>query len=390
MKTSKATRDQLKRHNRQLLLRAVYSGAADTRSALAAISGLAKPTVSDLTAEMIDEGLLMEIGPGESTDSGGKRPTLLRFVPDARQVIGISLDNGRAFGVLSNLAGQISAQHYAELDSIQGEEAVRLLEEVINGLIAQLDAPLLCIGVGVPGVVESAAGLVRHSPPLGWIDLPLADRLALLYQVPVHIGNSAELTALAQFAFGINGEDHTRRLVTILISNSVEVGITLDRVAYHQGGDLSSLCIALPGAMGEAHTAPLDAFIGWKAVQARMAALRQLHPGSNVPETGFTYLDIRHSAAEGDRAARQLCEELAASLAQVFAWVIALLQPDHVSLAGPIVNLGEGFLSEIVTRAGAIISPELTRAVVFSLAYSGNLSAIGGAALALQNELGIL
>mgnify|MGYP005849639909 CR=1 FL=1 len=389
MKTSKATRDQLKRHNRQLLLRAVYSGAADTRSALAAISGLAKPTVSDLIAEMIDEGLLMEIGPGESTDSGGKRPTLLRFVPDARQVIGISLDNGRAFGVLSNLAGRISAQHYAELDSTQGEEAVRLLEEVINGLIAQLDAPLLCIGVGVPGVVESAAGLVRHSPPLGWIDLPLADRLSPAYQVPVHIGNSAELTALAQFAFGINGEDHTRRLVTILISNSVEVGITLDRVAYHQGGDLSSLCIALPVATGEAHTAPLDAFIGWKAVQARMAALRQLHRGSIVPE-GFTYLDIRHSAAEGDRAARQLCEELAGSLAQVFAWVIALLQPDHVSLAGPIVNLGEGFLAEIATRTGAIISPELTRAVVFSLAYSGNLSAIGGAALALQNELGIL
>lgn len=248
MKTLKATREQIRQHNRQLLLRAVYTGLADNRAALAAETGLAKPTVSDLIGELIDDGLLEESGRGRSTDSGGKRPTLIRFVPNARQVIGVSLDNGRAFAVLSNLAGQVIAQHYDELNTAQGEEAAEILTEVINGLIAQLDAPLLCIGVGVPGVVDVASGVVTESSPLGWYDYPLVEWLTEQYGVPVYTGNSAELTALAQYGFGLSNDDDTSKLVTVLITNSVEVGITLDGTAYHQGAT-SARCTTATASM---------------------------------------------------------------------------------------------------------------------------------------------
>lgn len=380
MKPLKATRENLRRHNRQLLLRAVYTGLADNRAALAQETGLAKPTVSDLIGELIAEGLLVEGGLGESTESGGKRPTLIKFVPDARQVIGVSLDNGRAFGVLCNLAGLVMAQHTAELDGAQGDEAQAVLTDVINGLIAQLDAPLLCIGIGVPGAVDTASGMVLESHPLGWQRLALAERLAAQYEVPVYTGSSAELTALAQYAFGLNGDDQTRNLVTVLVTNSVEVGITLDGVTYHQGGDISAL-----RAVDR-----LDALIGWTAVQQRAADLRRQYPASTLPETGLTYMHVHYSAVNGDPAAQQLCEELAGHLAQVMGWIIGLLRPDHVSLAGPIVNLGEGFLQRVVAKTEAMLWPEVVRPVVFSLAYSGNLSAIGAAALALHRELDIL
>lgn len=385
MKSLKATREQLRRHNRQLLLRAVYTGLADNRAALAQETGLAKPTVSDLIGELIEEGLLVEGGRGVSTDSGGKRPTLIKFVPEARQVIGVSLDNGRAFGVLSNLAGQIAAQHYAELDGAQGDEAGAILTDVINGLIAQLDAPLLCIGIGVPGVVDTLNGTVLESPPLGWTNRHLADWLAGQYSVPAHTGNSAELTALAQYAFGLNGDTATRNLVTVLITGSVEVGITLDGTAYHQGGDISG--------MHAAHLAVprrLDALLGWPAVQRRAAELRRDYPGTQLPETGLTYVHVHYCAANGDPAARQLCDELSTHLAQIMGWVVGLLRPDHISLAGPIVNLGEQFLENVIRKTEAMLWPEVVQPIAFSLAYSGNLSAIGAAALALHRELDIL
>ncbi|MBI5667854.1 MAG: ROK family transcriptional regulator [Chloroflexi bacterium] len=380
MKPLKATRENLRRHNRQLLLRAVYTGLADNRAALAQETGLAKPTVSDLIGELISEGLLVEGGLGESTESGGKRPTLIKFVPEARQVIGVSLDNGRAFGVLCNLAGQVVAQHMAELDGAQGDEALAILTDVMNGLIAQLDAPLLCIGVGVPGAVDTASGVILESYPLGWRRLALAERLSAHYEVPVYTGSSAELTALAQYAFGLNGDDQTRNLVTLLVTNSIEVGITLNGVTYHQGGDISALRAA----------DRLDALLGWTAVQQRAADLRRQQPNSTLPETGLTYMHIHYSAINGDPAAQQLCEELAEHLAQVMGWIIGLLRPDHLSLVGPIVNLGEGFLQRVVAKTEAMLWPEVVRPVVFSLAYSGNLSAIGAAALALHRELDIL
>jgi len=382
MKPLKATREQIRQHNRQLLLRAVYTGLADNRAALAAETGLAKPTVSDLIGELIAEGLLVESGRGESTDSGGKRPTLVRFVPNARQVIGVSLDNGRAFGVLSNLSGQVIAQHYDELENAQGDDAAEILTAVINGLVAQLDAPLLCIGVGVPGVVDVPNGVVADSPPLGWTNYALVERLAQQYHVPVYTGNSAELTALAQYAFGLNSDDDSSKLVTVLVTNSVEVGITLDGTAYHQGGDISGLCA------GGAER--LDHLLGWPAVQARTAELRAMYRESLLPENGLTYMHIHYGAMNGDPAAQQLCDELSTHLAQIAAWIVGLLRPNHISLAGPIVNLGEAFLNQVVAKTETMLWPQVIRPVIFSLAYSGNLSAIGAAALALHRELDIL
>lgn len=389
MKPLKATREQIRQHNRQLLLRAVYTGLADNRAALAAETGLAKPTVSDLIGELIDDGLLVESGRGESTDSGGKRPTLIKFVPNARQVIGVSLDNGRAFAVLSNLAGQVIAQHFDELDDCRGDEAATVLTDVINGLVAQLDAPLLCIGVGVPGVVDTRRGEVIDSPPLGWYGYALAERLSQQYEVPVYSGNSAELTALAQYAFGLNSDEDSGNLVTLLVTNSVEVGITLEGTAHHQGGDISALRGDISG-LDNALSARLDHLLGWPAVQQRVTELRLDAPNSLMPESGVTYMHVHYAAINGDDAAQQLCDELSTHLAQIVAWIVGLLRPNHVSLAGPIVNLGEPFLAQVVAKAEALLWPKVVEKVTFSLAYSGNLSAIGAAALALHQELGIL
>jgi DNA-binding IclR family transcriptional regulator len=58
MNARKATRTQLRRHNRLLILRAIYAGEADNRAALAQATGLAKPTVSELVTELIESGLV--------------------------------------------------------------------------------------------------------------------------------------------------------------------------------------------------------------------------------------------------------------------------------------------------------------------------------------------
>ncbi len=385
MKPLKATREQLRRHNQQMLLRTIYYGLADNRAALAQETGLAKPTVSDLIAELIDEGLLIESGRGESTEGGGKRPTLIKFVPDARQIIGISMEANQGFGVLSNLNGQVLAQHTADFDSAHGESAVLLLKDVINGLLAQLDAPLLCIGVGVSGLVDTDSGIVRQSDHFGWNDLPLQTILRREYGVPVYVGNTTELTAIAQFAFGIERDDEARNLVTVRVSRGVEVGVAWGDAAYHHGGSIDSLSLRDGNSIR-----PIETLLSWEAVQQRAEGLRAAFPDSRLPARDISYLHIRYAAANGDRAAAQLIGELTDLLAQVMAWVIALLHPNHISLAGSIVNLGRPFLDAVAERTEAYLSPRLVSAVTFSLAYSANLSAIGAVAHAIQMELDVI
>jgi predicted NBD/HSP70 family sugar kinase len=390
MKASKATRGQLRSHNRQLLLRAVYSGLADNRAALAQETGLAKPTVSDLISELIDEGLLVEGGHGQSTDSGGKRPRLLEFVPDARQVIGISLSADLVSGVLANLGGQVYAEHYADLNGAQGQQAIAILQETINGLVAQLDAPLLCVGIGVAGAVENAAGVVQHAPYLGWRDLPLASILSRDHGVPVYVANSTELAAMGQYMFGT--AESVQSLVTIVINDQVGIGLALNGAVYHSGSDIGSLQVSRPGPAGgeSRHGGNLETRLGWCHVRRRAAALRREFPGSMLPADGLTYLHIRRAAASGDPAASILQEELAGDLALIFAWAIALLRPDHVSLAGSIADLGESLLSQTIAKLDQLLVLDVTGEMTFSLANSSNLVALGAVAHTLQKELGLV
>jgi predicted NBD/HSP70 family sugar kinase len=383
----KATRQDLKHHNRLTLLRAVYDGTADNRAALAQVTGLAKPTVSDLIGELIAEGLLEESGHGESTEIGGKRPRLLAFVPASRQVIGVSLDTQRVMGVLSNLDGRVIAEHYALLDGASGDRVVTILSEVIGGLMAQLDAPLLCIGIGVPGVVDSEGSTVEHAAHLGWRNLPLGERLSAAFDCPVYVANDTELTALAHYAFGGQDIRSVHNLMTVLVNSTVEIGVAVQGTRYHHGGDIGGLRAALPT---QHDRQPLETHLSWQAVQQRTLTLRADYPQTMLPETGLSYLHIRRAAAHDDALALALLDEIAGVLAEVVGWGIALLQPDYVALAGGIVDLGDLLLVRLRAKTRALLPPEQVERVTFSFAEGSNLSALGAVALAIHNELDIL
>ena len=373
VKSSKATRGQLREHNRQLILRSVYLGAATSRAALAQETGLTKPAVSNLVEMLIAEGFLIEEGFGESTDSGGKRPRLLRFMPDARQVIGVWINQQTILGVLTNLDGEVIASHFADLPSIDLIEGdvMGVIIGVINGLIAQTHAPLLCIGVGISGVVDSD-GVILHAPRFGWTNYALSDPLSKRYDVPVHIANSSELTALAQYTFGKVGD--ISKLVTVVISNGVGVGAVLNGTANHLGSEIGHLLV---------EGKPLQSVLGWQSVRERISENKEL-------DQDISYLKIRFAAEQGDQAALDLNEELASHVARIFAWVIALMRPDHLSLAGAISDLGEGFLNVVIAKTRLLVLPELVERITFSADDTPNLAAIGAAARSIQMELGLV
>lgn len=389
---NKATHRQLRQHNQQLVLRAIYDGVANSRAALAQETGLAKPTVSELIGELIEAGLLVEEGRGHSTRGGGKRPRLLKFVPQARHVIGLSINDDHVIGGLSDLNGQVVAWHCVPLDGAHGDAVIEVLSAAINGLLAQLDAPLLCMGVGVPGVVDAEAGVVQYAPHIGWRDVPVARLLQQRYRVPVYLANSTALMAMAEYVYG--PADQVACFAAVRVGASVGVGLVINGAIYHGGGEIGHLRL-------EAHS-PVEAspdvagrlitFLGWPYVQQRALALRRAQADSLLPAdaASLSYLHIHYAAVNGDPAALALRDELSQSLAQVFAWIIGLLRPDHVSLAGPIADLGEPFLGQTIAYARALLLPELVERVTFSLSTSPNLVALGAIAQALHLELGLV
>lgn len=379
MRSLKATRGQVKQHNQGLVLRLVYNNIVNNRAALAQKTGLTKPAISSLVAELIEAGLLNEEGYGESTDSGGKRPRLLQFVPSARQVIGLSIHKDHARGVLTHLDGHVIASHAADLpDTEQPEIILARLITIINGLVAQLSAPLLCIGLGVGALVDEA-GQIQYAPSYPWQYPDLGEALSAHYQAPVYVSNNTELAARAQYAFG--KMDQVERLVTILVDNGVGVGLVAQDGMYAMGAEIGHL---RPSPVS------LDEQINWYAIRARAENLAQKYGSDYLGAGKLTYLRLYHAANHGDDAALQVMGEIAAALGQVFAWALAMLRPNHLSLAGDIADLGESFLEMVLDHTRQMILPELVEMTAFSCDSTANLIAIGAAAKSVQLELGLV
>ena len=101
----KATRQQTKNHNSQLILKTIYDAGEISRADIARATHLTRPTVSSIVAELIEDEFVIETGLGSS--AGGKRPTLLSVDHENHQLLSVDLGSHEFRGAVINLRGDI-------------------------------------------------------------------------------------------------------------------------------------------------------------------------------------------------------------------------------------------------------------------------------------------
>jgi N-acetylglucosamine repressor len=221
----KATRQQTKEHNRKLVLQKIFEHEAISRAEIARITSLTRTTVSEIVNALLSEGLVSEVGIGES--QGGKNPILLSLEEDSRHLIGLDLAHSEFRGAIVNLRGKIRTKITQPVNDRCGEDAVQLVFQILDQLIAASDRPLVGIGVGTPGLVNTNTGLVLNAVNLDWHDLPLSRMLVDRYHLPVYILNDSQAAALGEFTYG--GEHKVEQnLVVINARHGLGAGIIIN------------------------------------------------------------------------------------------------------------------------------------------------------------------
>lgn len=162
----RATHQATRAFNQRLVLRAVHDRSPLSRADLARLTGLTRTSVSDLVGTLIDDGLIEAVGRGRS--SGGRSPILLRVAPDGRHLIGLDLGEGEFSGAVVNLHGEILSSMRLPVDGRTGDAAVELVQILVDALRADVRCPLLGIGIGAPGIIDTGTGTVRWSVNLDW------------------------------------------------------------------------------------------------------------------------------------------------------------------------------------------------------------------------------
>lgn len=391
----KATHQQTRLINQQLVLRTLYDQEAVSRAEVSRLTGLTRTTVSDVVDGLLEAGLAEELGPGQST--GGKAPILLRVPDDARQLVGIDVGDSRLTGAVVNLRGEIRRRIEVPLDGRDGEMALTRLDALIEELVAAASAPLLGIGIGTPGLVDTASGTVRWAVNLDWRDLPLGARLGDRWQVPVHVANDSHAAALGEHTFG--GHPPGESMVVVKVGRGIGAGIVIGGQLYAGEGS---------GAGEIGHTAIADNYrpcrcgsVGCLETLASTRAIvqraRELAP--HAPESvlhaaapsDLVDLDALVEAfAAGDDLAREIVTDAARHLGRTIGSLIGTLSIHRVVLVGEMTRFGEPWLTAVRREAHRSALAILADATTIDIGrLDEDLVVLGAAALLMTRELGL-
>jgi predicted NBD/HSP70 family sugar kinase len=309
---------------------------------------LQRSTVSEIVEVLTTEGLIEEIGEGEST--GGRRPTLLQLRTAGAMAIGVNITPTYTTVATSDLAGRLVEQQAFLTDP----NPQRMLDQIVETIRKfSANAAIEGVGVSIPGLVDPETGRVIFVPYFQWRDLPLAEMISKRTGLRVTIDNDANAVALAELWFGRPEVSAARDFIFVLVADGVGTGIIFDGQVYR----------GVRGAAGEfghmivGSNAPVLCSCGnddcWEAFASERAAsarYQRLTGAISAPDFGT----LIKRALAGEREAETALTETARYLAIGISNLVVGFSPEAVIVGGAITQawfLIEKTLTEKIERS---------------------------------------
>jgi predicted NBD/HSP70 family sugar kinase len=186
---------------------------------------LQRSTISAIVDSLKAEGLVKEVGEGEST--GGRRPTLLRLRTAGPIAVGVSITPTRTIVATSDLAGRVIEQEEFLTDPIWNLSAQRIIASVKH-FSNQPNSSIEAVGISIPGLADPETGCAIYVPYFKWRDLPIEQIISDGTGLPVIIDNDANSVGLAELWFGRPEISDARDFILILVAEGVGSGIIID------------------------------------------------------------------------------------------------------------------------------------------------------------------
>jgi predicted NBD/HSP70 family sugar kinase len=321
-----------------------------TRGDLRELTGLAKPTTSDVLRRLQDAGLAKVVG----RTSGGPGPNAEVYAvnPDAAYTAALSV-RARDFSIATavcDLTGTVRARREIPVDT-QPDNPVQAVADAIQAACRQARIPLRRLDqvhIGVPGSYDERAESIRYVDVPGWAEPGLVAEIRAKLRTEVSVDNDANLAAVAERSRGMAGDADSFVLLWLGeegLGLAIDLGGTLLRGARGGAGEIGYMPVGLPAHGDEGGPAAVHDFHDLVSGQA----VRELARRHGI-EAATGHGAVSTAAGLGN-AARGFMDELAIRIAVGLAAVIAVLDPPLVVLAGDVGQAGGPPLAAAVMAA---------------------------------------
>jgi predicted NBD/HSP70 family sugar kinase len=378
---------------RQQVFECVRAAGLIPRVQVAKDLGVSPASVTTITSELIDAGLIEEVAVPRDGDAGRGRPAVALGVrAGACRVAGLKLSDREHTAVVVDFAGNLLADDV--IKRRPGPMSMDELLEVVDSLLARVCAKaglaasdLSAVGIGVPGFVDVSEGMVLWSSVLLERSVPLAAMVSARLGLPVSIDNDANLVALAELWFGAGRDLPDFAVVTI--EHGVGMGFVMNhriyRGAQRLGMELGHTKVQLDGALCRCgQRGCLEAYVADYALARE--ATTALNWGHKEGQSIAVLLESLYDHAKaGNATARSIFRRAGRYLAVGLSNVINLFDPALIILSGDRMRYDYLYAAETLAEMDSLaINTGRPRPPIEIHAWGDLLWAHGAAALALS------
>lgn len=335
-------RMQLHQQNIQSVLAQVFNHQPISRIEISRNLALNKSTVSALYNDLKEQGYVEELGEGEASTVGGRKPVLIAI--NRKYGFTMNFDFGyRHLHVMkNNLSGDVLDYAQVNVKNLPIQDILPLIVSQIDQAIAEDKTRhgLLGISFAIHGTVSQ--NQITYSPFLDMADVDLADYFGERYQVPVLLENEANLAAVYERDFNPETK-HLNNIVTISIHRGIGAGLIINQQLYRGvHGEAGEIGRSLRmGASADSEAKKVEDFCSEDAIINQISEAKD-----NIPLNRHDVVELFN---QGDDITLRTIEAFVENVAKIIVNTANSFDPDALFLNSPLIEA----LPELTDRINA-------------------------------------
>jgi predicted NBD/HSP70 family sugar kinase len=388
--TTIVSRQGMREVNSEQVLRVILREGPLARVDLARYVGLTTAAISNITRELIENGLLSEIGMARGHRVGAK--SILLDFPEHGIVLGVVHQGVSALRVaLSTLRGRIIGRRViATPDRYTPAWAVEAIVQALHELLSAhgyTDNELIAIGVGLVGLIDTGQGIVKRAPSIGWEHIPIRAMLEQRFTCSVAVENNVRAMALGEVLLGAGQgwPDFAFVYIGTGIGSGLIINGQLYRGSHGGAGEIGHITVDPKGEQCSCgNYGCLETIVAEPAIvhSARLHGIVVDTPDGGTKET---VRKLALLARQGDETACTVIATCGESLGLALATLVDILNSSHIVLHGAITLAGDTFFSSVeqCVRQRAFLSRDET-VTLAAPTFGDDAGLVGAAAVALD------
>ncbi|WMN87998.1 ROK family transcriptional regulator [Vibrio parahaemolyticus] len=338
--------DLVKQLNSAAVYRLIDQQGPISRIQVADVSQLAPASVTKITRQLLERGLIKEVAQQAST--GGRRAISLTTEVKPFHSVAVRLGRDYIQFCLYDLGGNALAEDQHELHYTNQEDLIAGLIDLLKSFMNRNQdkiEQLIAIGITLPGLVNPSTGVVEYMPNTDVDNLALGEIVSEKFNTACFVGNDVRGMALAEHYFGASQDCQDSILVSvhrgtgagIIVNGQVFLGFNrnVGEIGHIQIDPLGEQCQC--GNFGCLETVAANPAIIHRVKQL----IAQGYESSLTELENITIQDVCEHAVNGDELAKQSLVRVGNQLGKAIAITINLFNPQKIVIAGDITAAQE-------------------------------------------------